>query len=276
MLPTIGIASGCGDHPAPAWSSAASASSVTVDVPEDGQCRMVVRVEPGLRSRCLGPLRDQCTENNRRWCASKLDRSSGDLENHHPHGQPRRSHRLRESPTAPRCCESQLAGLRCRVATIIEDLNDDLTQDTADAPDVAWKGCWATTGPPANTGDINLPTAPADGGGCGNLAADRQWWKSLAHTDPDSDRRAQPPRIPGERHRQPVVDLPRTTPVREVERWDRAIPRRPREEPRCANHGYQLGAGRHRQIGQTEGLVDGAYTGARCPRSRCDRRSCWP
>ena len=170
----MGIAVGCGDI----YSSGLSCQWIDVTDVEDGQYRLVVRVNWDYDPDALGRYETN-TENNWAVVCIELDRSSGSLETiiltdwPHIHGL------CAGDPfgTALIDCNGECGGV-----AIIGDLNDDLIQDLSDAQ-MYVEGVLGNDLTPANCNDINADGAltVADAA----FMADCQWWNESAHTDPD-------------------------------------------------------------------------------------------
>jgi hypothetical protein len=241
----MGIAAGCGDI----YSSGLSCQWIDVTDVEDGQYRLVVRVNWDYDPDALGRYETN-TENNWAVVCIELDRSSGDLE----------TIILTDCPTFTDCAGDPYGTAlldcngECGGVAIIGDLNDDLTQDLADAQ-MYVEGVLGNDLTPANCNDINADGAltVADAA----FMADCQWWNE-AHTDPDSTGVHSHCEFPVNDIVNPF-DTTHFT-IAEVN-WDAQYLDVHVKNPDARIFGYQLELD-GLQISQTESLVDGAYTGA--------------
>ena len=169
----MGIASGCGDI----YSSGLSCQWIDVTDVEDGQYRLVVRVNWDYDPDALGRYETN-TENNWAVVCIELDRSGGDLE----------TTILTDCPTFTDCAGTPFGTSlldcngECGGVAIIGDLNDDLVQDLTDAQ-MYVEGVLGEDLTPANCNDINGDGALTVSDAA--FMADCQWWNE-AHTDPDS------------------------------------------------------------------------------------------
>jgi hypothetical protein len=169
----MGIASGCGDI----YSSGLSCQWIDVTDVEDGQYRLVVRVNWDYDPDALGRYETN-TENNWAVVCIELDRSGGELE----------TTILTDCPTFTDCAGTPFGTSlfdcngECGGVAIIGDLNDDLVQDLTDAQ-MYVEGVLGQDLTPANCNDINGDGALTVSDAA--FMADCQWWNE-AHTDPDS------------------------------------------------------------------------------------------
>jgi len=169
----MGIASGCGDI----YSSGLSCQWIDVTDVEDGQYRLVVRVNWDYDPDALGRYETN-TENNWAVVCIELDRSGGDLE----------TSILTDCPTFTDCAGDPFGTAlfdcngECGGVAMIGDRNDDLVQDLTDAQAYV-EGVLGGDLTAANCTDINTDgvMSLADAA----FMADCQWWNE-AHTDPDS------------------------------------------------------------------------------------------
>ena len=240
----MGIAAGCGDI----YSSGLSCQWIDVTDVEDGQYRLVVRVNWDYDPDALGRYETN-TENNWAVVCIELDRSGGDLE----------TIILTDCPTFTDCAGDQFGTAlldcngECGGVAIIGDLNDDLTQNLADA-EMYVEGILGNDLTPANCNDINgdgaLTVADAA------FMADCQWWNE-AYTDPDLTGVHSHCEFPVNDITNPF-DMTHLT-IADVN-WDEQYLDVHVENPDARILGYQLEFD-GLQISQTASLVEGAYAG---------------
>ena len=240
----MGIAAGCGDI----YSSGLSCQWIDVTDVEDGQYRLVVRVNWDYDPDALGRYETN-TENNWAVVCIELDRSGGDLE----------TIILTDCPTFTDCAGDQFGTAlldcngECGGVAIIGDLNDDLTQNLADA-EMYVEGILGNDLTPANCNDIKgdgaLTVADAA------FMADCQWWNE-AHTDPDSTGVHSHCEFPVNDITNPF-DMTHLT-IADVN-WDEQYLDVHVKNPDARILGYQLEFD-GLQISQTASLVEGAYAG---------------
>ena len=243
----MGIAVGCGDI----YSSGLSCQWIDVTDVEDGQYRLVVRVNWDYDPDALGRYETN-TENNWAVVCIELDRSGGDLQ----------TTILTDCPTFTDCAGDPYGTAlidcngECGGVAIIGDLNDDLVQDLADAQ-MYVEGVLGSDLVPANCNDINADGAltVADAA----FMADCQWWNE-AHTDPDSTGVHSHCEFPMNDITNPF-DTTHFT-IAEVN-WDEQFLDVHVKNPDARILGYQLEFD-GLQISQTESLLDSsyAYTGS--------------
>ena len=169
----MGIASGCGDI----YSSGLSCQWIDVTDVEDGQYRLVVRVNWDYDPDALGRYETN-TENNWGVVCIELDRSGGDLQ----------TIILTDCPTFTDCAGEPYGTAlfdcngECGGVAMVGDLNDDLQQDMADAQ-MYVEGVLGNDLTVADCSDINADgtMSVADA----MFMADCHFWNQ-AHTDPDS------------------------------------------------------------------------------------------
>ena len=241
----MGISAGCGDI----YSSGLSCQWIDVTDVEDGQYRLVVRVNWDYDPDALGRYETN-TENNWAVVCIEIDRSSGFAVNI-----------ITDCPTFTDCSGTPFGTAlidcngECGGVAMVGDLNDDLLQDLNDAQAYV-EGVLGGDLTPAPCNDIN-----ADGSislADATFMADCQFWNE-AHTHPDSSGVHSHCEFPVNDITNPF-DTTHFT-IASVD-WDNQTFDVHVKNPDARIYGYQLqfdGV----QISQTESLLDPAegYTG---------------
>jgi hypothetical protein len=241
----MGISAGCGDI----YSSGLSCQWIDVTDVEDGQYRLVVRVNWDYDPDALGRYETN-TENNWAVVCIEIDRSSGFAVNI-----------ITDCPTFTDCSGTPFGTAlidcngECGGVAMVGDLNDDLLQDLNDAQAYV-EGVLGGDLTPAPCNDIN-----ADGSislADAAFMADCQFWNE-AHTHPDSSGVHSHCEFPVNDITNPF-DTTHFT-IASVD-WDNQTFDVHVKNPDARIYGYQLqfdGV----QISQTESLLDPAegYTG---------------